>query len=295
LDGSPASEAVLYQAERLLCSTKSEIILFHSWNSKSPDFEDAGALEKYLVALERRLSYGGARHARHVVKEGSVAQAILAAADSEKVSLVAMSSHGAGTSPASPMARTVESVLQESRVPLFLARSFTPSGQGEPMAARCEPSGISRILLPLDGSTSALSVIPPVREIALLVRALIVLLHVQPERLSDRADPPGSAPSGGSPEGPPPRDGTPPESLNLAAESFKAAGLETLILDLRGDPIPTILDFARPSAADLIAMATHGGTGAADPLIGGVADQVMRDAILPTILVGSHATAPARS
>jgi len=30
LDGSSASEAVLYQAERLLCGKKGEVILFHA-------------------------------------------------------------------------------------------------------------------------------------------------------------------------------------------------------------------------------------------------------------------------
>jgi nucleotide-binding universal stress UspA family protein len=287
LDGSPASEAVLHQAERLLCSTKSEIILFHSWNSRSPDFDDTQTLEKYLLALERRLSFGGARQARHLVSGGSVAQSILAATESEKVSLVAMSSHGTGTAPTSPMARTVEGVLQASRVPLFLARSFTPSSSGEPMAARCEPSGINRILLPLDGSTASLAAIPPVREIALLVGAMIVILHVRPDRSRDPAEEAKPAPSGLSPEADRPGDGAPPESLKVAAESFKAAGLETLILDLEGDPVPTILDFARPSAADLIAMSTHGWTGAEKAPVGSVADKVMRHAILPTLLVGS--------
>ena len=70
LDGSEASEAVLYQAERLLCGRKSEVILFHSWSADSPDFGTLEAAEDYLKTVQGRLSSQGAQVLRRLVHRG---------------------------------------------------------------------------------------------------------------------------------------------------------------------------------------------------------------------------------
>src|SRR5436190_4969175 len=101
LDGSPASEAVLYQAERLLCGRTGEVVLFHAWTPDSEGFATPEQAEKYLQSIEARLSSGGAR-LRRLVRSGPLAESLPAVIDSERISLVALSSHGHETSPQDP-------------------------------------------------------------------------------------------------------------------------------------------------------------------------------------------------
>jgi nucleotide-binding universal stress UspA family protein len=286
-DGSAASEAVLYQAERLLCGRRAEAILFHAWTAESPGFPAPEAAEDYLRTVQRRLSSGGSHVVRHIVQEGPIPQSLRDVIESEKVSLVAMSSHGRETSPRAAVGGTVEGLLKESRVPIFVARAFQRSGFGEPTPSECEAPSIRRILVPLDGSSACEAVMPYARELGQLLGALIVILHVSAEKSEDPDSFLGSQVSG-RPAGPAPgEEASPPERIKYAAQTFSAAGLETLTLNLGGDPISTILEFARPSAVDLIAMTTHGRSGLSKLMIGSVAERVLREAILPTLLVRS--------
>jgi nucleotide-binding universal stress UspA family protein len=289
LDASEASEAVLYQAERLLCGRKSEVILFHAWNPVSSPFANPEAADLYLTGIQRRLSAGGAQVVRRLVKSGPLAQTLPEAVASESPSLIAISSHGRETSPREPVAGTFQDVLLDSRVPVFVARAFRREGDGEPVPAECEAPSIRRILVPLDGSSACEAVMPYAGELARLLAARIIILHVSAQGSAE----PGSVwgrDLSEAPLGPAPgADATPDQRIEYAARTFASAGVETLALNLAGDPISTILDFARPSAVDLIAMTTHGWTGLSKLLIGSVAEKVFREAMLPTLLVRSDA------
>lgn len=287
LDGSPASEAVLYQAERLLCGRTGEVVLFHAWTPDS-GFATPEQAEKYLQTVEARLSSGGAR-LRRVVRNGLLADSLPAVIDSERISLVALSSHGRDTSPRDPVAGVAESVLRQSRVPIFLARAYRHAGAADTAPSECEIPSIRRILVPLDGSSACEAVMPYARELGRLLGALIVLLHVSGEESEDPGSFVGTRVTG-RPSGPAPgENASVTERIDYAARTFSAAGLETMTLTLGGDPIPTILNFARPSAVDLIAMTTHGRTGLSKLLMGSVAEKVLKEAILPTLVVTSDA------
>jgi nucleotide-binding universal stress UspA family protein len=294
LDGSPASEAVLYQAERLLCGRKGEVILFHSWDSEAPDFAAAEDAEKYLKSIQARLSATGGCVSRPLLRSGPLVERLPEAIESERASLVAMSSHGRNTSAEEPVADVIERVLEKSRVPVFVARAYRPGGLVEPQPAECEVPSIRRILVPLDGSSACEAVMPYARELAQLLGALIVILHVSPEELEDPNNFSGRRVSG-RPEGPAPgADSSVADRIDYAAKTFSAAGVETLTLNLGGEPISTILNFARPSAVDLIAMTTHGRTGLSKLLMGSVAEKVLKEAILPTLVVTSDASGAAQ-
>jgi len=293
LDGSAASEAVLYQAERLLCGRKSEVLLFHGWDADSPAFATLEAAEDYLKSIQERLSSEGAQVLRRIVRKGPLTETLLETIERERVSLVALSSHGRETSSRAGVADPVESLLKGSPVPIFVARAYRPGGDGDPLPAECEAPSIRRILVPLDGSSTCESVMPYARELGQLLGALIVILHVSPEQNAEPGNFLGSRFSG-RPLGPPPgTDASPAERIEYAARTFSAAGLETMTLNLGGDPVTAILDFARPSAVDLVAMTTHGRTGLSKLLMGSVAEKVLKEAILPTLLVRSGAAGAA--
>jgi len=294
LDGSEAAEAVLYQAERLLCGRKGEVILFHAWDSGSPDFATADDAERYLKSVEARLRNSGGCVSRYLLRSGPLLERLPDAIVSERVSLVAMSSHGRDTSAQQPMADVIERVLERSHAPVFVARAYRPGGLSEPQPAECEVPSIRRILVPLDGSSACEAVMPYVRELGQLLGALIVILHVDPEESEEPGSFLGNRVSG-RPSGPAPGEGASIEDrIEYAAKTFSAAGLETMTLTLGGDPVPTILNFARPSAVDLIAMTTHGKSGLSKLLLGSVAGQVLKEAILPTLVVTSDVNAPAQ-
>lgn len=294
LDGSGASEAVLYQAERLLCGRKSEVILFHGWDPASSAFATREAADTYLRGIQARLQSSGASLVRRVVRSGPIDRTLVEAVGSEKPSLVAMSSHGRETSPDEPVAGTVEDVLKSNRVPVIVARAYRPDGAEGPIPAECEVPTIRRILVPLDGSSACEAVMPYARELAQLLGARVILLHVSGVGEAEPGSFWGRNLSGevlGPAPGP---DAAPDQRIEYAARTFSSAGLEALALHLGGDPITTILDFARPSAVDLIAMTTHGRTGLSKLMIGSVAAMVLRQALLPTLLVPAQAEGVAR-
>jgi len=69
------------------------------------------------------------------------------------------------------------------------------------------------------------------------------------------------------------------------ATEMEAAGVRTERRVRRGDPVTEIVATARAEGVDLIAMTTHGRTGAARLLFGSVAEGVLRQAPMPVFLM----------
>jgi len=261
------------------------VILFHAWDPASPDFGTPSAAEAHLKDIQSRLSAGGAGTVRRLVLPGPTAQALSQAVRSERVSLLALSSHGRETSPRRAVASLVEEMLRETPVPIYVARAYQPGDTGETAPARCEVPSIRRILVPLDGSSACEAVMPYARELGQLLGARIILLHVSGDGIADAGSFLESA-RNRPPLGPTPGDAASgSERIEYAARSFSAGGLETMTVNAAGEPIEAILDFGRPSAVDLIALTTYGRTGLSRLLQGAVAEKVLREAVLPTLFV----------
>ena len=137
-----------------------------------------------------------------------------------------------------------------------------------------------RVLVPLDGSELAESIVPLLLEIARPLGMAIVLLRVL-EPLTPLAT-----------------DGMPLVLDDLAArrqaaEAYLgpiAVGLRTRGIDVStevriGRVDEEILAVAREVGADLIAMSTHGRGGLGRLLFGSVAEQVLRHADVPVFLM----------
>jgi nucleotide-binding universal stress UspA family protein len=237
--------------------------------------------------VEKRLTAGGAR-VRRVLQSGPVESALLETIRSERISLVALSSHGRQTPADTPVAGIVDTIVRASDVPVFISRAFEIGPDGTLVPSKCEPSNIRRLLVPLDGSSACDAVIPYAKELALMFGARVVILHVDPERRAGGEEFVGTRVTG-APQGPVPgEDSSPEERIAFAAQTFSGAGMETMMLNLGGDPETTILEFARPSAVDMIAMKTHDRGGPAVRKIGGVAERVLKEALLPTLFVRAN-------
>ena len=137
-----------------------------------------------------------------------------------------------------------------------------------------------RVLVPLDQSSLAESVVPVVVDLARGADSAVRLLHVAPTPTS-RTDSEGRVVAYAD-----------QEMSRLQAEAIDY--LETVELQFKdlavdsavrfGDPVHEILAEAAAWGADLIAVTTSGRSGLRRTVLGSVAEQVFRKARVPVVL-----------
>lgn len=127
-----------------------------------------------------------------------------------------------------------------------------------------------KILIPLDGSALSETVLVYTKWLAQALQVSVELLHVN--------DPTRLAPFS------PPLQGT--EYLKKIAASFPGVSDIKCTVEL-GNPADIIIDIAAAEPASLIAMATHGYSGAKRWLLGSVAEKVLRGAKNDLLLLRS--------
>jgi len=266
LDGSPLSEAVLPELRRFLRVEDSEVVLVRAAEIVAVEpfagvFETAvQEARNYLSEVEKRLSEQGVR-TRFLAELARPADFILRSAEKEQATLIALATHGRKGLSRAFAGSVAEEILRRSPVPVFVVRPAE-----RPPRPPIEPRPIRTILVPLDGSDRSLRAMEPAGALAELFGARLIFLHVRvPER-----DP--GVPS-------------PEQYLEKAAERVK--GASPLRLVASGDPVREILDTCRFYEADLIAMTTHGRTGLKRLTTGSVTESVLRQALVPLLVVRS--------
>jgi nucleotide-binding universal stress UspA family protein len=150
----------------------------------------------------------------------------------------------------------------------------------------------ARILVPLDGSVRAERVLPHVEPLAERFGARVTLLHA--------SEPPAEPIAGaGMPAAvavapvlsPGPADTAAPDHpegaryLGAVADRLRARGVTVAVETPGGPAAEAILACAEGIGADLIAMTTHGRGGLGRLVFGSVADEVLRGAPCPVLLV----------
>ena len=153
-----------------------------------------------------------------------------------------------------------------------------------------------KVLVPLDGSTLAESVLPHAEEIAAKFGSELLLLRVVPTLTGLMAE---TLPQGGlATAGAEAELGVEVAQREYEAERaagdqyleaisgrFSARGLKVQKLVLEGAAGRAILDAALENGAGLIAMSTHSRRGIARSVLGSVADEVVRSSHLPVLLI----------
>lgn len=139
-----------------------------------------------------------------------------------------------------------------------------------------------KILVPLDGSELAESVLMHAVPLAKLTDAEIVLFRVVslPVSAYMAVAEPGLAVDLREDV-----DAEAKEYLNGIAAKLRAEGIKTSVYIGTGVVAESIHGYAKNIQADLIAMSTHGRGGLARLMIGSVADQLVRDSHLPVLLI----------
>jgi nucleotide-binding universal stress UspA family protein len=134
---------------------------------------------------------------------------------------------------------------------------------------------LSRILVPLDGSTTAEAILSHLRRIIDRHDSQLILLQTLPH-----------VPMGHEEEA--------EKYLRRVSFLLTNEGYPTRFILRRGMPADSILDCAEEERATLIAMTTHGRTGAARWVLGSVAEKVLQASPRPVLVTRSFSATQSR-
>ena len=266
-----------------------ETLTWDSWAAliaPRPEPSDADREEAYppLSTSIAALRAGGVRECGSLLLHGDPAPTLLAAVERLGCDLVVMSTHGTRGIRRAVLGSVADQVIRHAGVPVLLC----PPPTATTRTRRCD-----RILVTVDGTTTAETLMPHAREIALRSGAAVTLLRViQPAfDILSMSTPPGTpVPVRLTPEAA--QDAAQAQRLEAEeqmrelSEVLLDAGLASVTGEIvEGDPVPTILQLAEETDADLVLIATRARGGLGRALLGSVTDEVTRQITTAPVLI----------
>jgi nucleotide-binding universal stress UspA family protein len=286
LDGSKTAEAVIPFAREIASRCGAELLFVTAvqeasvWEVALSVPGQGRAVEiaaEYLATVQKDAMSEGQRVATRVL-DGDAAEAVLAAVDDSGVDLIAISTHGRSGISRWLFGSVATHILERISVPLLVLRPKEGEDPGEPGPA------VKKILVPLDGSGLAMSILPVVEEFAKTMGASLVLYHsVAPLAPYPGFEAVGVAALSETIEE---MQRQAKEILARAAKKVKSRGVEATTVVSLGTAVDGVLSAARELNVDLIAIATHGRSGLGRVVLGSVADSVIRrSADVPCLVI----------
>lgn len=233
----------------------------------------------YLDGLAAVLSENWEVVIHTAVLDGPIADTISHHARAIGADLVVMTTHGRGPVTRAWLGSVADTLVRRMALPLLLVR---PGDTVYDELEAVHNNLFHHIVVPLDGSLLAESVLEPAIELGRLTEARLTLLEVITPQI----------------------ESYPPISYGLTLNQDlldrwmceARIYLSGLVVRLHpgkvpiqpvvvvGQPFDCIQDYVREHAADLIVMATHGRGGLSRLMLGSVADQVIRGASAPVLV-----------
>src|ERR1700756_5183261 len=127
------------------------------------------------------------------------------------------------------------------------------------------------ILVTLDGTTTDRAIVEHIKQLAMLARSRLVLLHV--------AD--GWAARTYGPDAVSPEIAEDTVYLEKVRSEFQALGIPTEAELAYGEPANEIIKWVRQKGCDLVAMSTHGHRFLSDVFLGATASRVQHSISVP--------------
>lgn len=287
LDGSPRSESVLPTATSIAGKLGAElqIAMVHvpgayagdaPWDDFDTEAIAAGRVYLDAVAAGVKKSFPGPIKI-HLL-EGLVPETLATEAVAQEIDLLVLNAHGFGFVTRSILGSVSDYLMRHIRIPMLLMHS-SPEAE----AAR-QPAHFDRILVCLDGSKPAESLLLPSLMLGGLWNSEVRLLQVVPPPThslesfnNERRQQYESLQS---------KAGAAAESYleHLASSLPPNRCKVTTHVSLRKNPAQAILHEAKAGNCDLIAISTNGRGGLARLLMGSVADKVIRGAETPVLV-----------
>ncbi len=215
-------------------------------------FPSSQEAEQYMTGLLDRL-VGSTGVITADVVHGEVEDTLVHETRKHDVGWVVMSTHGGSGVRGAPMGDMAGALLRRARVPVL---AIGPHGMSGAMSRgdSTVSSEVTNVLVALEGSTPAESVLPPAQELARICGARITLLHV----VTDARAGPGRAIIPGRSTAPASQGKEMAAYLDGFVEPLVDAGIEADRRLMRAaDVAGGIIRAAGEAGADVIAMVTH--------------------------------------
>ena len=196
------------------------------------------------------------------VRTGEPALEIVKYALLERVSLVAMPTHGRDGASRSSSGSVTEAVLRHSPVPMLMCN------EPERQRAGHRLDRLKRILMPVH-TAAAEPILPIIAGLARQFDAEVVLYHDERgvNDVGESLEPPEAA-----------------RALEECAQHLAAEGVRVNRVQATGAPVATdILNKVKEMDVDLVAMTTHGRSGLMRGLFGSVTEAVLRHSPCPVL------------
>jgi nucleotide-binding universal stress UspA family protein len=294
LDGSELAEVALMYAKEVASKLHLSLVLLHVYSSVEAEHvpELQAYIDSKVDAVRRELKIGKVAGnlpagekltVRGELAEGYPAEEILRYAEQNGIDFILMSTHGRTGIKLWTMGSVADKVLRASKVPVWLIRA------GAPPEAISDKLPTRRMLVLLDGSELAESVLPHVETLAkqqgadLVDIILLGVCELTPVavyyystvpidwedyiarcRLEDK------------------------QYLDNIEKRLKSAGLKAHSELLTGKPADAIIDYVSKNPVNLIVMSTHGRSGLGRWVYGSVAEKILHGTPTPVFLVRPH-------
>jgi nucleotide-binding universal stress UspA family protein len=285
LDGSKTAEAVLPYARTLARTLKIpvEVLGIVDMTALTTQVfrggvyfetiiaENARSTEEYLKRIAKTFS----DHVEYTVEIGKAEDVIIEKAGSD-ATLTAMATHGRSGINRLLMGSVAEKVLRGSTNPLLLIRASEEThSEGEAI--------LRKVIVPLDGSEEAETVLPSVVELAKAFKLEIVLLRAYPRFNTHGVDD---------------YNGVNYEVIRAAFRDEAQRYLENKVGELKrkgvgkvsfalaeGSGALEVVALGRLTADNLIAMCTHGRSGVKRWVLGSVTEKIVRLSEDPVLIL----------
>ncbi|MDM7998959.1 MAG: universal stress protein [Dehalococcoidia bacterium] len=278
LDGSGRAEHALPYAEWLARRLNSMVTLMTACPQNDPVVRP---LTVYLEKKAEEMEKAGAK-VDYVCVIGDIAEEILELSEKNRIGLIVMTSRGASGTSRWSLGGVALKVVLHSNTPILLVRT------AERHAARLE-EGVRSILVPLDGSPVAESILPHIQDLALATGLEVILLQVTvpigyPSVGRDAADAEKHE-----------KDVKKLNEARVAATQFylserekelSAKGVKVKTVSLTGKPASEmILKYIEDNPIGLTGLATHGFSGISKWAFGSVAIDILEGSTRPLLLL----------
>jgi nucleotide-binding universal stress UspA family protein len=282
LDGSAFGEYALPFALSLARRTGAKLHLAHVHVAPAPILADAtdadlrAAERMYVEALVQRIGAFWDVPLTTMLLDGPVTQTLDDYARASKADLIVMTTHGRGALSRFWLGSIADALIRRAAVPVLLVRP-----QEQPLDIEHEPA-VKRILIPLDGSPLAEQVLTHATTVGRLTQAEYTLLQaIEPLYVGYGTELYGVAMEMQAMDR---LQTLAQEHLDKVAAGLRAEGLCVHTATAVDLATTAILSYAHEHAVDMIALATHGRSGLARFVMGGVADKIIRGATVPVLL-----------
>jgi len=296
LDGSKLAEVVFTYAKELAGRLDTNVILLHVYGPEESALAPmhrayvehaAEVVKRESAEVQRRTGApagGKPIEAKGELAVGDPAEEILSYAEKNDIDLILMATHGRSGVRRWVMGSVADKVLRASKVPVWLVRA------GVPQEVIYDQWPRINVLVPLDGSELAASVLPHAEALAKqrgTERVDVVILRVcEPPVIP--SDYPSDLPLNWE-EHVEQQTAKSERACGLyldgVEELVKALGLNVRSEVLLGNPAEEIINYANKNPFNLIILSTHGRSGVGRWAYGSVADKVLQGVSSPILLI----------